>query len=91
MRLARFILDNLEAILQGWEDFARSLAQGPTMSIEALRDDAERMLRFVAADMETQQGKAEELAKSTGHGPLLPLGESSAAEDHGVSRAVECQ
>jgi signal transduction histidine kinase len=89
MRLSKFIVDNLDAILQQWEDFARSLPRGPAMSIEALRDDAERMLRFVAADIETDQSRKQELAKATGHGPALPKGESSAAHDHGLSRAVE--
>ena len=89
MRLARFILENLEAILQEWEDFARTLAHGSTMSIEALRNDAERMLRFVAADMETDQSRDEQFAKATGHGPGLPDGQTSAAEHHGVTRAVE--
>ncbi|HJV60954.1 MAG TPA: histidine kinase dimerization/phospho-acceptor domain-containing protein, partial [Albitalea sp.] len=89
MRLARFMLDNLDAILQEWEDFARTLAQGSTMSVEALRNDAERMLRFVAADMETQQTRQQEMAKANGHGPSLPPGQSSAAEHHGVARAVE--
>lgn len=89
MRLSRFILDNLEAILQHWEDFARSLASGQLMSIDALRDDAERMRRFVAADMETAQTREQESVKSTGHGPALPLGQLSAAHDHGIARAVE--
>ncbi len=89
MRLAEFILANLEAILRDWESFARSLSHGPTMSIDALRDDAERMLRFVAADMETDQTAKQAIAKSIGHGPGLPDGQSSAAEQHGVARAVE--
>jgi signal transduction histidine kinase len=89
MRLSRFILENLEAILQEWENFARSLSQGSAMGIEALRNDAERMLRFVALDMESEQSRQEEMDKATGRGPGLPAGQSSAAEEHGVARAVE--
>jgi signal transduction histidine kinase len=89
MRLSQFILDNLESILQQWEDFARTLASGRLMSIEALRDDAERMLRFVAADIETGQSREQETAKAVGRGPGLPAGQSSAAHDHGVARAVK--
>ena len=89
MRLSQFILDNLEGILQEWENFARSLTTGPAMSIEALRDDAERMLRFIAADMEMEQTRQQEVAKATGHGPVLPVGQSSAAQQHGIARAVE--
>jgi len=89
MRLARFILDNLEAILQDWENFARSLNAASAMSIRELRNDAERMLRFIAADMETKQSRQEEIDKATGHGPALPDGHSSAAHEHGIARAVE--
>lgn len=87
MRLSQFILDNLETILQQWEEFARSLKSGHTMSIKALRDDAERMLRFVAADMESEQTRQQDIHKSTGHGPELPPGQFSAAHEHGVARA----
>lgn len=89
MRLARFILDNLEAILSEWENFARSLATGAPMSIDELRDDAERMLRFIAADMETTQTREQELTKALGHGPGLPDAQASAAQQHGIARAIE--
>jgi signal transduction histidine kinase len=59
------------------------------MSIEALRDDAAQMLRFVAADIESEQTRNEEISKATGRGPSLALGELSAAHEHGISRAVE--
>ena len=45
MRLADFILANVEPILQGWEAFARSLAPGDKMDVLALGDDAEVILR----------------------------------------------
>lgn len=89
VRLSQFILANLDRILRQWEDFARSLATGRELSIAALRDDAEQMLRFVAADMETVQTRQQEVAKAEGHGPSLPFGESSAAHEHGVARAVD--
>lgn len=89
MRLSQFILDNLEPILQQWENFARSLRTGRPMSIEALRDDAERMLHFVAADIETPQTHQQESDKSMGRGPALPAGQLSAAHEHGLARAVE--
>jgi signal transduction histidine kinase len=87
MRMARFILDNLEAILQDWENFARSLTAGSAMSIPELRNDAERMLRFIAADMETEQTRQQEIDKANGQAPLLQ-GQSSAAREHGIARAV---
>ena len=89
LNLSRFILANLEPILQQWEDFARSLEPGRLMTVRALRDDAERMLRFIAADIQTDQSVEQEFDKSRGLGPQLPAGEDSAAHLHGVTRAVE--
>jgi signal transduction histidine kinase len=89
MRLSQFILDNLEMILLEWEHFARSLPAGRTMSIEALRDDAERMLRFVAANMEGTQTRQQEVTKSRGRGPSSPPETLSASHEHGVARAVD--
>ena len=89
MRLSTFILDNVESILKQWEDFARSLQPGRLMTVAALRDDAERMLRFIAADIETSQSRAEQHQKSVGHGPQLADGADSAAHDHGKTRAVD--
>ena len=40
MRLAEFILANIEPILADWEAFARSLLPGTNMTVVALRDDA---------------------------------------------------
>ena len=51
MKLAEFILANLEPILVEWEAFAKSLPPGASMTSRALRNDAERMLRFVADDV----------------------------------------
>jgi signal transduction histidine kinase len=89
MRLSRFLIDNLEEILQGWEDFARLLPPGHLMSVAALRDDAERMLRFIAQDLETEQSDEQEVAKSKGHGAEIEPGRHSAAMDHGLARALD--
>jgi signal transduction histidine kinase len=88
-KLSTFILDNIEAILQQWEDFARSLRPGRLMTVTALRNDAERMLRFIAADIETSQSRSEQHRKSIGHGRQLANGIDSAAHDHGKARAVD--
>ena len=90
MPLADFILTNLERILTEWEAFAKSLPAGASMTPRALRDDAERMLRFIAADLATGQTLAEEIAKSQGRGEPLPEGERSAAHGSdlgGIGRA----
>jgi signal transduction histidine kinase len=89
MRLSAFIIENLEPILQAWEDFARSLPTGNPMTVAALRDDAERMLRFIAYDMETPQSSRERFLKSVGAGPKPGEDAPSAAQDHGVARAVD--
>ncbi len=68
MRLADFILGNIEPILAEWEAFARSLAPGVNMTKLALRDDAESMLRATAQDMQVDQSSAQQASKSKGNG-----------------------
>jgi signal transduction histidine kinase len=89
MHLANFILANLEPILVEWEAFAKSLPAGVSMTPRALRNDAERMLRFIAADLEKGQTVDQEIAKSHGHGEHLRDGEQSAAHDHGLQRLAD--
>ncbi|MGE5116067.1 MAG: sensor histidine kinase, partial [Betaproteobacteria bacterium] len=67
MRLADFILMNMEAIVVEWEEFAASLlpaAKG--MSSLALRDHAVQILQAVATDMSTYQSRQQQLDKSQG-------------------------
>jgi hypothetical protein len=89
MRLADFILANVEAILQEWEDFARSLAPGTEMEVLALRDDAEAILRACVRDMRTTQSGLQQTSKSKGHGGAGGT-ESDSLDDassvHGVGR-----
>jgi signal transduction histidine kinase len=88
MRLSVFILDNLERILREWEDFASSLLPGRSMSVAALRDHAEQMLRFVAANIETEQSESQRLAKSLGHVEVAS-DTMTAGQEHGLARATE--
>ena len=70
MRLADFILQNMEPILQQWEDFARTLtpaAEG--MDTLALRDHAEQMLRTIAVDLQTAQSPEARILRSHGNAP----------------------
>jgi len=89
MRLADFILANVEPILQAWEDFARSLAPGAKMEVLALRDDAEAILRACVRDMAAPQTLAQQASKSKGHGGAGGL-ECGSLDDasslHGVGR-----
>ncbi|MEA5451882.1 sensor histidine kinase [Leptolyngbya sp. CCNP1308] len=68
MRLADFILGNIEPILAEWEIFGRSLEPGTKMTRLALRDDAEAILRATARDMQVDQSPAQQASKSKGHG-----------------------
>jgi signal transduction histidine kinase len=68
MRLAEFILSHIEPILAEWEAFARSLLPGANMTILALRDDAESILRATARDMHNAQSLKQQASKSKGHG-----------------------
>jgi signal transduction histidine kinase len=85
VKLSEFILSHLEEILEQWERFAQSLAPGATMSRQELRNDAERMLRFIASDIKSAQSRDEQREKSQGEGVHAGATES-AAFDHGAQR-----
>lgn len=85
MRLADFILDNLEPILQGWEDFARTIEPAATaMDSLGLRDHADQMLRAIAVDLRTRQTASQQRTKSRGNGPESR--HETPAETHAVVR-----
>jgi signal transduction histidine kinase len=67
MRLADFIVSNVESILMEWEVFARSIAPGAKMDALALRDHAPDILRATVQDMNSSQTATERSAKSRGH------------------------
>lgn len=88
MRLADFILREMEAILSSWEAFATTLvpASAHMESVE-LREEAEQMLHAVAADLRIPQTREAQRKKSLNQGPA-PVGTSeSAARTHGFLRA----
>jgi signal transduction histidine kinase len=68
MRLAKFIIANVEPILAEWESFAHSLSPGAMMTVLALRDHAEAILLSTARDMQVHQTLAQQARKSKGHG-----------------------
>lgn len=81
MRLADFILQNIEPILQQWEDFAKTMTPAADgMDSLALRDHAEQMLLTIAADLRTTQTDKARISKS--HGKAPPSREVTAAEIH---------
>jgi len=95
MRLADFILANIEPILMEWEDFARGIwadaaNAGATTDPATLRDHAEGILRAVAQDMQSLQTRKQQSDKSKGDGDA---GEASdcvdaASRKHGIDRVA---
>jgi signal transduction histidine kinase/ActR/RegA family two-component response regulator len=88
MRLAAFILANVEPILAEWEVFARSIWPGAATDPATLRDHAEAILLATASDMMSAQTATQRSDKSKGEGHA---GEDSdrvnaASQMHGSDR-----
>jgi hypothetical protein len=67
VRLADFILANVESILEQWETYALSIwPSGATAGVAEVRDDAEDFLRDIAIDMRSEQTGVERADKSNG-------------------------
>lgn len=87
MRLPDFILQNLEPILQAWEDFARTIhTPGADLDREGLRDHAEQMLRAIVLDLRTTQTVQEQIDKAQGLAPQND--DETPAETHAVTRLM---
>jgi signal transduction histidine kinase len=88
MKLSRFIVANLDAILGEWESFARSLAPpGSVIGPEDLQDHARQMLQAIAVDMDVTETDKQKKDKSLGEFLAVPSGES-AASTHGSLRQL---
>jgi signal transduction histidine kinase len=87
MHLSDFISENMESIVQAWEDFARTI-EPPALSMDrtALRDHASAMLRVIAKDLTAGQTALEQSEKSKGHG--LRDNDDTAAESHADARLL---
>ena len=86
MRLSKFIMGNMEVILQEWEDFAETLHPLTSATKLQLRDHAKEMLKVISADLETAQAVEEGIAKSKGRAP--PTSTETAAESHAEDRLM---
>lgn len=84
MKLSHFIRVNVEAILEGWEPFAKNLAATRHVNMAALRDHAAGMLNAIAADLDRPQTHGEPAKKSKRLGPQR--GKEAAAGMHGAAR-----
>ena len=89
MTLSQFIRDNMEAILNEWQEFAASIPSAAGMDVRGLRDDAENILLAIALDMESAQSIEEQSAKSRGSDRRRGGKTDTAAEMHGGTRFVE--
>jgi signal transduction histidine kinase len=78
MRLADFILSNVEPILMEWEVFARGITPGASMDALALRDHAPDILLATVEDMKSSQSAAERSAKARGFADRAQGGGASA-------------
>jgi signal transduction histidine kinase len=84
LRLANFIISELELILEEWEAFARTLKPASErMDSTELRDHAELMLKFIAKDLNTTQTRVEQRRKSQG---LAARNKQDSGEEHGIHR-----
>jgi signal transduction histidine kinase len=85
VRLSDFILENMEPILQAWEDFARTIEPPAlTMDDTELRDHARLMLTVIAGDLKTPQTQLQQSEKSKGKAPQHH--HDTAAETHAEAR-----
>ncbi|HWI14348.1 MAG TPA: sensor histidine kinase, partial [Burkholderiales bacterium] len=88
MRLAEFIVHDMEAILVEWEAFAATMLPAATgMSALALRDHAQSILEAVAKDITTGQTREAQSEKSKGRAPNVPCAPETAAQTHAILRA----
>jgi signal transduction histidine kinase len=88
MRLADFILQEMEAILRDWETFAKTLYPASSrMTTRALRDHAQQILAAIVTDLSTRQTESEQSEKSMGRAPKELNAPETAAQTHAVLRA----
>jgi signal transduction histidine kinase len=89
MRLADFILLNLDTIAQKWETVAAmQLPAAADMDSLALRDHVLEILRAIATDLETHQSRVAQFEKSLGRKPVIVGAPETAAQTHAVLRAT---
>jgi signal transduction histidine kinase len=82
LRLADFIISELEPILQEWDNFARTLTPAAmVMTDKELRNHAGIMLRAIADDLRTSQSPEQQVKKSHGWED-----EEKRDADHGAGR-----
>lgn len=88
MRLADFIVRDMEPILAEWELFAATLLPAAAnMESLTLRDHAKQILHAIAKDLRTSQTREAQREKSLGRGPVPIDASETAAQTHALLRA----
>jgi signal transduction histidine kinase len=88
MRLADFILRDMERILVQWEAFAAEMQPAAAnMTPRALRNHAKQMLEAICKDLATAQSRVAQVEKSRGHAPRYAGAPETAAQTHALLRA----
>jgi signal transduction histidine kinase len=90
VQLAQFILEEIEGILQDWEDFAHAVPIARSMQPKQLRNHAAKLLRTIAAEIVQPQSDAQEKAKAKGESDAPREASSdSAGQEHAARRLEE--
>jgi diguanylate cyclase (GGDEF)-like protein/PAS domain S-box-containing protein len=87
MTFADFIRNNLDSILDEWEQFAHDIPSASAMDQKALRDHSAGILSVIADDLEQAQTGEQQIQKGKGKAPSSPH-ETEAAQ-HGAARLLE--
>ncbi|MGF6638367.1 signal transduction histidine kinase [Paraburkholderia sp. MM6662-R1] len=88
MRLAAFILRDMEPVVAEWETFAATLLPASAgMELLALRNHAQQILEAVAKDLQTSQTREAQHEKSLGRAPRPADAPETAAQTHALLRA----
>lgn len=87
MRLADYIMRDLELILQRWEASSTRVPAAEHMSSRSLRDHGPDILKAIAADIGTSHTPAGQESKSMGVAPVAADAIPTAAHIHAVLRA----
>lgn len=87
MRLSDFIVQNVNRIVDEWEQFAKTITPAAEfMDGTALRDHAKSILLAAARDMTKPQTASEQAAKAKGEGPEKTPSLDQAGASHGELR-----
>jgi signal transduction histidine kinase len=88
-RLPDFIENNREIILQGWDEFARSLFPDRPLSEATVRDHAAEILAAIVKDMRTPETSFAQEEKGNGLCPNNSPALRDAGEEHAIARLSE--